>query len=814
MSRSIFFISAVLIYFLPASTVYGASGGALINGRVIDTSGAMVAGAQVTLHQTSGSVVFRSSSNQEGEFFFTGIPAGNYLADAAAPGLRTQKTVDLRLQPGEISRLTLTLVVSSITAQVSVTAAGAPQSVDETSKALDVVSSAAAERRGLFMLTDALRFVPGLTVSTRGGPGNYTEIQTRGLPTQYTAILIDGAPIRDPTSPHDDASALLSQLYLADSARIEVLRGSGSSLYGSNAVSGTVNILTASGGGPFHGDVDLQGGGLGLFQGAAHIAGGIAANRVSYTAAVAHMDETRGVDGVEASRAWAGQGGVQYEFSPTMHAAVDLIGTNGFVQPSITPSSLSNGNGVIDAIPVPANQLKLADAGLSYNAGNATFLPSLGDSDAGIYSHVLDSLFRFDQEVSPSLSYRISYSRLTTERDVTDGPAGPITASYFPPSYNTSDDYQGSVDEFRARLSYALGTHNTFSAGYAWTRENYRETAADQDPNPATRVYDRTDARQNFQAVYGQDEIRLLNSRLQVLLSGRFTGIALNQPEIVGGASPYTGARLGTPPSAWTGDASAAYFFAKTGTKIRAHVGNSFRMPSLYERFGGYFYNGVYYPLGDPRLSPERAVSGDLGFDQYLLGERVRFGATYFYSRLQQVVGFQAFAPTYIDPYGRASGYFNTGGGMSRGVETTLEIRPSRKTLIKGSYTYINAKDEMSEFYTGSGVDPLQMPRVMPNQFKLVATQEIGKHIDLAMDFDAGSAYLFPLFGYDYTASTAYSFPGPRQLGIAGGYTKTLGDRLTARFYARVSNALNQDYYQDGFRTPGIWAVAGVHLAF
>lgn len=814
MSRTLFALVSFFAVFASVNVPSRAADAAMVNGRVVDSLGALVPNAAVTLHQTAGSVVFRSSSNDQGEFFFTGIPAGDYLLDAAAPGLAAQGIPDVRLIAGEMKSLTLTMVVSSVTAQVSVTAAGAPQSVDQISKALDVVSSAAAEGRGLFMASDALQFVPGLIVSTRGGPGNYTEIQTRGLPTQYTAVLIDGAPLRDPTSPQDEASAFISQLYLAGSSRIEVLRGSGSSLYGSNAVSGTVNILTPSGGGPFHGDVDVQGGGLGLFEGSAHIAGGLANNRISYTASAINMNETKGVDSVEASRNWSGQGGVQYEFSPTMHAAVDVIGTNSFLQPSVTPSSLSTGTGIIDAIPVPANQLKLADAGLTYNPGTATFLPSLGDPDSGIYSHFLDALFRFDQEVTPSLSYRLSYSLLTTGRDNTDGPAGPITGSYFPPTYNTSDDYAGGVDEFRARLSYAAGEHNILSAGYEWTREHYLEVASDGSPDPASRIYDRTEAEQQFNAVFAQDEIRLLKSRLEILLSGRFTGVNLTQPNVVGGSSPYLATTLPSPPNAWTGDASAAYFFARTGTKIRAHFGNAFRMPSLYERFGGYFYGGAYYALGDPRLSPERAVSGDFGFDQYLLGERVRIGATYFYTRLQQVVGYEDFPPTYIDPYGRTSGYYNTGGGMSRGVEVTTEIRPSRRTLIQASYTYTNAKDVTSEYYTGTGVDPLQMARVMPNEFKVVATHQLGHHVDLAMDFVGASSYLFPLYGYDFSASTAYLFPGLRQLGIAGGYTRALGERLTARFYTRISNALDQDYYQDGFRTPGIWAVGGVHLSF
>jgi outer membrane cobalamin receptor len=132
--------------------------------------------------------------------------------------------------------------------------------VDQVAKALDVVNADEAEQRGLFSLADALQFVPGLQVTSEGGPGAFTTIQTRGLRVTDTAVLIDGFPFRDPTSIQDEASAYIGDLFLVDSARIEVLRGSGSSLYGSNAMSGTVNILTDGGGGPLHGDLDVQSG--------------------------------------------------------------------------------------------------------------------------------------------------------------------------------------------------------------------------------------------------------------------------------------------------------------------------------------------------------------------------------------------------------------------------------------------------------------------------------------------------------------------------------------------------------------------------
>ncbi len=401
------------------------------------------------------------------------------------------------------------------------------------------------------------------------------------------------------------------------------------------------------------------------------------------------------------------------------------------------------------------------------------------------------------------LSYRIAYGIVDTVRNNTDGPGGP---GFFQPLFNTSDRYAGRIDTVQARVNYLLGSHQVLTAGYEFEREHYLNVSTDQNPDPTQRAYNRTDARQQTNAAFAQDELRFLGGRLEILLSGRFTQASLSTPFFLGAISPYT--QLPSPPAAYTGDASLAYFIHRTSTKLRAHAGNSFRLPSLYERFGGFLLDGVDYAYGDPRLSPERAVSIDFGFDQYLWNEHLKVSSTYFYSRLQQVIGFLSFPPGYVDPYGRTAGYYNTNGGIARGVELSGDFRPSRKTSVIASYTYTNAKDKTSQYYTGTAVSPLQSPRILPNTVTLVATQQLGKRIDLGMDFSGGGKYLYPLYGY------AYVFDGPRQLGLSAGYLIALSDRTSARFYVRVSNALDQKLYEDGFQTPSRWAVGGIHFSF
>ena len=116
------------------------------------------------------------------------------------------------------------------------------------------------------------------------------------------------------------------------------------------------------------------------------------------------------------------------------------------------------------------------------------------------------------------------------------------------------------------------------------------------------------------------------------------------------------------------------------------------------------------------------------------------------------------------------------------------------------SYTYTNARDRFSQFRDGT----LQTPRITPHSFSLVWLQQFGSHVDTALDLVTASDYLYP-FG-----SRTFVFSGPRQAGLSAGYTQSLTERFKMRWYVRINNLGNQRFYEDGFRTPGIWATGGV----
>src|SRR4030095_13675817 len=111
----------------------------------------------------------------------------------------------------------------------------------------------------------------------------------------------------------------------------------------------------------------------------------------------------------------------------------------------------------------------------------------------------------------------------------------------------------------------------------------------------------------------------------------------------------------------------------------------------LFERFGTFFSNLFGYSvLGDPRLRPDRSIAFDAGIDQVLFENRLRASATYFYTRLQEVIVFDfsgAINPA-TDPFGRFGGYLNSNGGVARGMEASVTAAPTRTLDVSASYTY------------------------------------------------------------------------------------------------------------------------------
>lgn len=139
---------------------------------------------------------------------------------------------------------------------VVVTATRTAQPLEQATTSISVITADdIASRRGT-AVTDALRDVPGVTVTQLGSTGTSASVLIRGADADQTLVLVDGVELNSPTLGEFNFGTLTTD----NVERIEVLRGAGGTLYGSEAVGGVVNILTKAGEGPPRFSVTSEGG--------------------------------------------------------------------------------------------------------------------------------------------------------------------------------------------------------------------------------------------------------------------------------------------------------------------------------------------------------------------------------------------------------------------------------------------------------------------------------------------------------------------------------------------------------------------------
>lgn len=786
------FLLAILL-----SISISAQNAASITGRL-----AAAKAVEVRLVSENSAAAQTATTDALGNYKFENVADGNYSL-VYPNGQGQEETVSITVKSGQIITLT---------EEVFVVASGTEQNFDEVSKSVNVISGQEMRDRADFSLVESLKSIPGFRVQQLGGFGRTASIKTRGLRNQDTAITIDGVRFRDPTAITGDASPFLSDLTLTNVDRVEVLRGSGSSVYGTNAIGGVVDFRTPAPREGFHGQLSGVAGGYGLKRVRGNVSDGN--GKIGYNLGVSRTLYTKGIDDADDAHNTNFQTRVDYNpFSKSNLSGKIFVG-DSYVRLNSSPDTIgtlpANNRTIINAVPLSVDELNRYASGTSIgllNRGSANFIPDTNDPDNFQKAKFFSGQLAFTQILADNLISQTTYQFLRTDRKNANGPRG---VGFQPFGGSTTSLFVGKINTLNSHLDWTINKNNLVTVGYEYETEDFlnRGLAVTAAGNFETT------AKQTSNTVYAQDQVNLLNRRLQLSAAFRAQFFNLDTPTFSVANPPYRNLTLQDIPTAYTGDGSIAYFFESTNTKLRGHIGNGYRVPSLYERFGSSFssFNQAFIPLGDPNLTPERSLGFDAGVDQLFLNKRAKLSATYFYTKLQNIIGFENIVTSIGGVPRSFGGYKNVRGGISRGGEFSGEFKATSSTNVFASYTYTNS-DQLVPQVSGSGI---YRTLVVPNhQFTLVATQRIFNRLTLNFDYLATSDYLAPIFSNTTFVSYLYNFKGAKKGDVTANYEIPLrGEKVRFKIFGTIENIFDNEYYENGFRTFGVNGRGGVGVSF
>ncbi|NNE67939.1 MAG: TonB-dependent receptor [Pyrinomonadaceae bacterium] len=788
-------VTIVLVIFMATGAVVAQNGtNSPVEGGVFDSDGNPVEGAEVkVISEAYPEKVYKGNTGSDGRFSFN-VPQGNGKISASKNEggvTRYSEPRDMVFVIHRTTEVNLVLTLSGGVSERVDIATGVTQPFSEVSKTVDTISGNEFRDRNENSLVDALRSVPGFRIQQLGGFGRTASIKTRGLRNQDTAILLNGQRLRDPTAITGDASPFISEVSSVNTGRIEILRGSGSSIYGTNAIGGVIDLSTARAGRGIHGSFTSEGGGLGYTRFFGDAAFGTNDGRFGATAGISRNGVTRGVDGADDADNTSFN--TRFDGKPTERLSLtgSLFVSDGYVRLNSNPDTVGA---------QPPGQIIDAIEGVN-------FVADINDPDNFQRSDFIAGQVTASYLINSKTVFSAGYKGLKTSRENENGGLGPGFQPFGGTQFSLFD---GSIHTIDAKVDWTVSTSSRLIAGYEYEVEEY----ANEGIGPTSAADFLTSVDQEGSTFYAQYLHSAFKRRLQFAGGFRAQSFSLSTPVFSVTNAPYAGFQSSDPPAAYTLDGAISYFLPGTDTKFRFHAGNGYRVPSLYERFGSFFssFSGAFTAIGDPGLEPERSIAIDAGIDQVLADGRLTLSGTYFYTKLTDTIGYGNFAPPIGSTARPFGGYLNTEGGIARGVEFSASVSPLDGLSIFSSYTYTNS-DQNSPQVAGSTV--LRTLGIPDHRFTLNLTQRIARRLTMNFDFEASSSYLVPIFSSSSFSTVIYRFDGNRKGDLTASYLlPILGEKANLRFFGTIENLFDYEYFENGFRTAGRTARGGIGIRF
>lgn len=467
--------------------------------------------------------------------------------------------------------------------EVVVTATRIETPTREVATSTTVVSAEQIEMMQKPLLLDVLRRLPSMDVVRSGGPGKSTSVFIRGANSEHILVLLDGIEMNDPASTGRGFD--FADLTTENIERIEVIRGPQSTLYGSDAMAGVINIITKRGSGKPSFYTSGEGGSFNTFTERAEMSGGTAL--VNYSFGVSRID----TDGISSAGAKYGNTEKDGYRNTSVSAKLGLVPTEDLDVDFILKYNDSTSD--ID------------------NTGDAG-----GDDPNNVYKtrrlflRAVAGLALFDDLWDQKLGISLSEHDRNNNNDNDTAHPNDLTRSSF----------DSSLKKLDWQHNLYLHKTNTLTAGVEYEKEdaNYDYYSESSWGPYTTTTFDNRSAR--TVSYYLQDQVKLRDSLFGTL------GARVDEHSIFGSATTYR--------------ATAAYVIKPTGTKLKGTYGTGFKAPSLYQ---------LYSQYGDQNLGPEKSIGWDAGVEQRLFGGKVSTGVTFFRNDFENLIEFDFTTSRYMN---------------------------------------------------------------------------------------------------------------------------------------------------------------------
>jgi len=598
--------------------------------KVVDPQSAAVSGAQVSLVRSNEAKILETqATSAEGLAAFHLANAGPYQIKVLAPGF-APRTIDVASQ----SELTVNLHLATAAETVSVTATRTPVAGEAAGADVDSLSGLQLTTMQPIAADDTLRFLPGAVVDTAGQVGGLSSLFVRGGESNYNKVIVDGVTVNEPGGTFD-----FGTLSLAQADRMEFVRGTQSTLYGSDAMTSVVQVWTRTGSTP---TPELRfgaaGGNFQTASGHASLAG--AHGRFDYNL-FGDQFNTNG-------------SGINDAYSDLLAGANVGVALDEKVSLRVRFRHSNTHTGL------PGEWSFNGDDPLIPEGGTGPLIPL--PPDPGDWSQVNNILGSVELAVAApngwqhrftGFDYLYRYNELNLNGD--PNRVSPLYGQFDFPSHEIDHINRGGF-EYQGDYSERTWAHTTF--GYRIENENGFVGDVDYGAQtPGQRLNN---------DVYLQQQLTFRT--FSVIAGGRFvhdsafgnTGVprvALNWQALRGGE-------------------------IFSGTRLRFSYATGFKEPRLEETFAG-----PPYTQPNPGLKPERLRAFEAGFAQEFSKGRYELTATYFNNLFHDQINYVT-----VNPLTFVGEYVNVNQAFAHGAELALRATLRSRLLLNAAYTYTSSQ--------------------------------------------------------------------------------------------------------------------------